>query len=132
MVNYKEIKVIYKVVDILLLDLWDIIKEAELTVNIKKIVTPPVKKNLIIGNKNIIGFSLIKRPHILTIVIPTPIFYFIKQINITYSTNRMPMDNINPRLSIKYPNTHKPPIIHIFNIIPTNIICFGNLFNAKI
>jgi hypothetical protein len=69
--------VIYKVVDILLLDLWDIINKVELTVNIKKTVTPPVKKNLIIGNKNIIGFSLIKRPHILTIVILTPIFYFI-------------------------------------------------------
>lgn len=41
------------------------------------------------------------------------------------------MDKINPRLSIKYPNTHKPPIIHIFNILPTNIICLGNLFNAK-
>ena len=55
-INYKEIKMIYKVVDILLLALCDMTKEIELTVNIKKIVSPPVKTNLIIGNKNIIGF----------------------------------------------------------------------------
>lgn len=47
---------IYKVVDILLLALCDMKKEIELTVNIKKIVSPPIKTNLIIGNKNIIGF----------------------------------------------------------------------------
>jgi hypothetical protein len=49
-----------------------------------------------------------------------------------YTRNRIPMDTINPILSLKYPNTHNKPIKQTLNRVPIKITCLGNLFNENI